>query len=462
MQAHPPCQPEKETLFINAGQVEHDVNIRLFDMVGCLSNAMDLVSPEVVGHHCRVGIIAARLAGGAGLSGQTQADLAMAGMLHDVGAFSLKDRLAALAFDSDDQSHAEIGYRLLAGYPGFERVAAMVRGHHAPWSRPGGPSAADAQEAGSGPPEESPAWTANLLCLADRVDSLLPRGAAAPFDKDAVLARIRAGSGRLFNPRWVEVLGDMTASRDLLGQAARTGGHGSCLLIPDLYNPVLAGKDISILARLFSQIIDFRCRFTATHSRGVSAVAMALASEMKLNGGDRSDLEIAGELHDLGKLCIPAEIILKPGPLDSREMTIMQSHASHGFHALFGVPGLAGVAEIAGQHHERLDGNGYPGGLAASAIGMASRALAVSDVFTALAEDRPYRAGMELERIVSILEDMAARKTLDAGVVGIVSSRRHVIDGVRRQAQAEARAEFEHFSSGLYPGDAMAPGRSAG
>jgi len=129
----------------------------------------------------------------------------------------------------------------------------------------------------------------------------------------------------------------------------------------------------------------------------------------------------------------------------------MQLHAAHGFNVLSGTPGLNGVAELVGQHHERLDGKGYPDGVPGSRIGLPSRVLAVSDVFTALAEDRPYRAGMELSRIIAILEDLAAGNALDPDVVGLVSARRTHLDEIRRHAQTQALADFEHFSSGLAP-----------
>jgi HD-GYP domain-containing protein (c-di-GMP phosphodiesterase class II) len=101
------------------------------------------------------------------------------------------------------------------------------------------------------------------------------------------------------------------------------------------------------------------------------------------------------------------------------------------------------------QHHERLDGTGYPHGLKASQLGLAARVLAVSDVFTALAEDRPYRSGMELGRIVGILEDMARHNSLDSDVVSLVSSRRSLIDEARRTSQTQAQEDFERFAGGL-------------
>ena len=411
--------------------------MRLFDMAGCLSSAMDLVSPEVVGHHRRVGLIASKLAEVAGLPGQARADLALAGMLHDVGAFSLKDRLSALSFDTSDRSHAQTGYRLLSAYPGFTRVAELVRLHHTAWNT-NGSAGDDSGESALG----------NILCLADRVDTLLPRAPGAPVDRNATLAKIRSGRGLMFNPTWVDTFEALASGNGFLEETAASE-HGARLTIPDEHNPKLSGGDISKLSRLFSQIIDFRCRFTATHSRGVSATALAMAHELSLDGETRDRLEIAGELHDLGKLGVPAEIILKPAALDPAETAAMRLHAENGFMALSSAPGLTDVAGLMVQHHERLDGTGYPYGLKASQLGLASRILAVSDVFTALAEDRPYRSGMELGRIVGILEDMARDNSLDSDVVGLVSSRRSFMDEARRTSQAQAQEDFERFAGGL-------------
>lgn len=397
---------------------------------------MDLVSPEVVHHHQRVGIIAARLAEAAELPPEIRAELALAGMLHDVGAFSLKVRLAALAFDSDDISHPYVGYRLLRGYAGFERVAGMVRYHHAPWSSTGHAKRVYLPEQELG----------NLLCLADRVDTLLPRINGSPVDITLILARVRSLEGRMFNPWWVRALETMVQDQPFW-DALMSHNEGMSGLIPDAHNPLLSAAEIFRLSRLISQIIDFRSRFTATHSRGVAATAAALAREVGMNENDQARMDIAGELHDLGKLGIPAELIIKPAALDDKEMHVMRKHAEYGQEALTGVPGMEDVAVWVGQHHERLDGKGYPKALADKAIGLGSRVMAVSDVFTAVAEDRPYRAGMNLPDAVRVLTGMVAANALDGDVVTILARRRADMDSIRREAQTQARRDFERFAS---------------
>ncbi len=398
---------------------------------------MDLVSPEVVHHHRRVGCIAARLAEAAGLPPEIRAELALAGMLHDVGAFSLKVRLAALAFDSDDISHPNVGYRLLRGYAGFERVAGMVRYHHTPWSTIGQDGRFPQQEEELG----------NLLSLADRVDTLLPRANGSVVDIQPIVSRIRSAEGRVFASWWVRAFEAIAQDQPfwdaLLGESATVSG-----LIPDAHNPELSAADVFRLSRLISQIIDFRSRFTATHSSGVAATAVALGRELGMDENSLALLDIAGELHDLGKLGIPAELIIKPAELNPSEMQVMRKHAEYGQKALAGVPGMETVAVWVGQHHERLDGKGYPDAMTGGTITLGSRIIAVSDVFTAVAEDRPYRKGMDLANTVRILTGMAKGNALDANMVDILINRRADMDAIRREAQHLALKKFEHFAKG--------------
>jgi len=417
------------------------VSIRLFDLAECLSGSLDLISPAVVGHHCRVGALAAKLGGVAGLDNQQVADLGLAGMLHDVGAFALKDRLDALHFDSTDTSHPETGYRLLSCYPGFMAAAEMVQAHHTPWAW---------MRTSYGSPSPGKVL-GNLLYLADRVDTLLPRDPSQPLDPEGIAQRIRSGRGRMFNPTWVDAFDELAASRDFWDEMALAPKGCSHWEIAPECNPELSIGEVSDVSRVFSQIIDFRCRFTATHSRGVTAIAVALGREMGMPQEDLERMEIAGQLHDLGKLAVPSEIILKPGALDSAEMETMRRHAVHGFNALSGVPGLSEVALWVGQHHERLDGKGYPGQVDASQIGLASRVLAVSDIFTALAEDRPYRRGMDLGQVSSIIVKSGADGSLDYEVTGTLLERGRDFDALRQESQAHALRDFERFAAGIAP-----------
>lgn len=201
-------------------------------------------------------------------------------------------------------------------------------------------------------------------------------------------------------------------------------------------------------SRCFSQIIDFRSRFTATHSRGVAAAAAALAGLFDLPQGMSERLVLAGNLHDLGKLAVPSEILEKPAALDSGEFETMRRHAAVGAGVLGAVRGLDDVARWVSRHHERLDGKGYPDGFGAEALSLPCRILAVADVFTAVCEDRPYRPGMPEAEARALLSREAERGGLDPEVVGPLLSHFADVTAARAGAQAEAAREFQAFHAG--------------
>ncbi|GAB6036503.1 HD domain-containing protein [Fundidesulfovibrio butyratiphilus] len=413
------------------------MRMSLLDMIGCLSAAMDLVSPAVVGHHGRVSSIAGRLGQTLGLDDKDWAELILAGLVHDVGAFSLQDRLQALAFDAWDRTHAEVGFRLLHGHPRLARAAELVRRHHDPWTKTlQSPETVRAE-----------AELANLLCLADRVDTQLPRASNKGVDRKRLIARLRQGADKSFNPLYVQAFEDLAADSTFWSGLDTPHPETTCALLPDGHNPRLEPGEVRSLSRLFSQVIDFRSRFTATHSLGVAATAVALGREMGMDSRTLSRLGLAGELHDLGKLGVPAEIIMKPAALTEEETRLMRNHALFGHAALCKAPGFETVAGWVVNHHERLDGKGYPHQVVAPGLDLGSRVLAIADIFTALAEDRPYRAGMALPSAVRIMEDSARMGAHDPDVTLALIRRLDVVDAARRKAQDQARTDFQRFAA---------------
>jgi HD-GYP domain-containing protein (c-di-GMP phosphodiesterase class II) len=132
---------------------------------------------------------------------------------------------------------------------------------------------------------------------------------------------------------------------------------------------------------------------------------MRLADALQLAGEGRRHLEFAAVLHDVGKLGLPDTVLGKPGPLSSEEWASMRQHPEIGRQVLEGVAFLAPVLDIVATHHERWDGQGYPGRLAGAAIPLAARIIAVADAYDAMTTDRPYRPALpeataraELER----------------------------------------------------------------
>ena len=153
-----------------------------------------------------------------------------------------------------------------------------------------------------------------------------------------------------------------------------------------------------------SNMIDLRDPYTAGHERRVGLIAAAIGSELGWTQERCHRLQLTGLVHDIGKIAVPAEILSKPGTLSPVEMQLIRAHAEAGYQILKDVPFPFPVADIIRQHHERLDGSGYPQGLSGDAILPEARVLAVADVIESISTHRPYRPARGLDVALSELE----------------------------------------------------------
>lgn len=413
--------------------------IPLFDIVMCLSDAMDLVSPAMVDHHKHVAYIAMNLAREMGFSDEEQNTVTMAGLLHESGAMSLEERMLGFhPFQTEDpHRHAELGFFLLKGFEPFDKVAPLVRFHHQPWNFGRGELFQN----------EIVPKAAHLLHLADQVTNSIVQNVEILNQVKGICDKIASLSGDILVPEQV------SAFLDLAGKEYFWLG-----LVSPSINTVLAGKlrytsivlDIAgllELARLFCRIIDLRSLFTATHSSGVAATSETMARLIGFSERECQLMKIAGYLHDLGKLAIPDTILEKPGKLTSDEFNVMKSHAYFTYCVLQPVKDLELINTWASFHHERLNGTGYPFHHKAEALSLGSRIVAVADVFTALTENRPYRMGLENFEVISILNDMAHGEILDPHVIAVLSDHYDEVNNICRNDQASASDLYQSLLS---------------
>ncbi|MGO8683342.1 MAG: PAS domain S-box protein [Thermoleophilia bacterium] len=156
-----------------------------------------------------------------------------------------------------------------------------------------------------------------------------------------------------------------------------------------------------------ADIVEVRDPYTAGHERRVSELAEAIAVHLGLDEVTVMGVRVAALLHDVGKITVPAEILAKPGRLSEIEFELIKAHPQATYNVLHGIEFPWPVAEVALQHHERLDGSGYPRGLAGEEIMLEARILAVADVVEAMASHRPYRSALGIE---AALEEIAAHR----------------------------------------------------
>jgi len=149
---------------------------------------------------------------------------------------------------------------------------------------------------------------------------------------------------------------------------------------------------------------EMRDPYTAGHERRVPEIAVAIGAELGLGAREQEGLRVAGYLHDIGKITIPSEILSKPGRLSAIEFAMVKEHPQASYDILKEVEFPWPVAQVALQHHERMDGSGYPQGLKGEEILREARIMAVADVIEAMATHRPYRPGLGVDKAISEIE----------------------------------------------------------
>jgi len=267
-----------------------------------------------------------------------------------------------------------------------EETAAAIRSLDEHWDGRGQPDGL----AG----EEIP-LLARILCVAQTVEIFHAAGGLKAARRVAQRRR-----GRLFDPVVVDAL--LAISRDR-GFWASLGEADVSRWEPA--DRLLRADDerIDRIAEAFARVIDAKSPFTASHSVRVAEIAVGIGGVLGFDAVVQRDLRRAGLLHDIGKLAISNRILDKPGKLTDDEFAAVKEHPAYSLRILERAPCFAAIADLAADHHERIDGTGYPRRLAGDALDMPVRVLAVADVFEALTADRPYRGPLPVEKALDIV-----------------------------------------------------------
>jgi HD-GYP domain-containing protein (c-di-GMP phosphodiesterase class II) len=420
--------------------MRHTLTVNLGNFLLSISDALDLVSPQLNQHQLRVSFIAWEIGRAAGLSEDMIETLFIASLLHDIGALSLDERLLLHKFeDIECNEHCMVGEALLQDNPWTRAAAPIVGNHHRKWVE------------WDRPIYEDVVMGSQIVLLADHLERLIDRNQFILHQYKDLTAKILSLSGACFHPQIV----------DCFASLARREEFWLDLVSPRLFSLILhhgpyRKLEIDLLSmlsisRLFKSIIDSRTRFTATHSSGVAACSQVLSRIFGMTETEIQLMEIAGDLHDLGKLAVSNTILNKQGGLTKEEAEIMKSHTYFTYSVLSAISGFEQIAEWSAYHHERLDGSGYPFHRQGDEINTGARILMVADLFTALAEDRPYRKGMERKEITEILNNFAHKEYYDRKIVNLAIENYEDIHGFMAQEQAKALIFYEKQFQSMSP-----------
>ncbi|HEY5996285.1 MAG TPA: HD domain-containing phosphohydrolase, partial [Candidatus Deferrimicrobiaceae bacterium] len=180
-------------------------------------------------------------------------------------------------------------------------------------------------------------------------------------------------------------------------------------------------SDMKQFALIIADIVDAKSHFTKEHSIGVARLSRFLGKLAGFSGDRLGEIEIAGLLHDIGKLQVPDEVLDSPTRLSAEERAVIMRHSFATWQILRRIGGLGDVARWASEHHESMSGHGYPFRFEGREIPTESRIIKVADVYQAMAQDRPYRRPMAPEAILALLREMQSENEVDADIVGLVA-----------------------------------------
>ena len=423
--------------------VETGGTVQLAELLGALSAALDLTEGQPVGHAARCCWMGMRIGARIGLSPTELSDLYVTLLVKDLGCSSNAARICDL-FLTDDRmfkrGFKEVGDSLpqalgfILSHTGLktslaERFGALLAvartggrvGHELietrcqrgaqiarrmRFSEPVARGILDLDEHwdGRGKPEQRRGEDISILA---RIALLAQVADVFHITAGQTRARteVRRRCGSWFDPALVgafeQVSDDPTfwigSEVDAIQQAlsALPPGQVATSLDDDYLDDIVAA---------FGQVIDAKSPFTSGHSERVTLYADVIAQVLGLPDNARRWIKRAALLHDVGKLGVSNQVLDKPGKLDADEWIAMRSHTTLGQSVLARIAAFREMARVAGSHHERLDGSGYPHGLTASRLGLETRIVSTADVFDALSADRPYRAAMPVADALALME----------------------------------------------------------
>lgn len=278
-----------------------------------------------------------------------------------------------------------------------EETAAAIHALDEHWDGTGYP----AQRMGKGIPQ-----LARILAVAQHLDAFASEEGAAK-----AMAVLEQRSGTWFDPTLVHAAAELHRAGTLWTGCRARNSHDALLAAVVACEPAIGTgvgeQEIDAICEAFADVVDAKSPFTYRHSIGVAETSVTIARRLGLRADRVQLVRRAALLHDLGKLSVPNTILDKAGRLSAAEGRIVAEHARLTRRILNRIRSFAELAYIAGAHHERLDGSGYPDRLVAEELSLEARIVAVADVYSAMTEQRPYRKAFTHSEAIAQLATLA-------------------------------------------------------
>ncbi len=384
-----------------------------------IGRAVNFVGADPEDHAFRTAFIASSCAKELGWTIEKQDFTFLAGVLHNCGVPTNADDLKSATGMPMEPSTGRCirGYEYAKHSAVLRPFANTIRYHQTDWTSLKG---LRVPQVGRD--------TAGLIHLAEFAERLMPNGADRTIEGAAkdVMSAVAAEPEGSFNPVNVKalekVMQDTSFWRAMVGKELQNlcanMGHKNEFIRP--YTRPEARK----LATVIAWLVDGKSPFTVEHSERVGLICEELGREIGFDNRGCDELCIAGLVHDVGYIDAPGAAVLKNGALNTEEFSIIKQHVTKTRQVLERCFPGARIAEWAANHHERLDGGGYPHHLSGTDIDNGSRIVAIADIFQALGQKRPYRDRKNAEDIIRIMRAMVNDRQLDGEIFDRLAARR--------------------------------------
>ncbi|MGC4020028.1 MAG: HD domain-containing protein [Muricomes sp.] len=374
------------------------------NIIGLVQRTLNGVDPRLIEHGVRVAfIVSCMLDIEGGYSKRDKQDIYILSVLHDIGAYKTEEINRMVEFEVGDiWEHSIYGYLFLKHLSPLKEWAKIILFHHV---------AAN----------ELPEMDAKIrrgtqiLNLADRLETL-----SHGFDKEETIEKIREKTFKTldklrdtrFQGEVIDILKKAEERFSLLEelQKNKTG------FIDKSSEIVLTEEECLQYLKILVYIIDFRSQYTVTHTIKTTSISCCLARYMDISEDRIERVYYGAQLHDLGKIGIPVEILESPGRLSKEEMDIMQTHVDI-TERILGNAVASDIMNISLRHHEKVDGSGYPRGLTGGQMTLEEQIVAVADIVSALLGKRSYKAAYPKDKTLAIVQNMVDAGKLNADIV---------------------------------------------
>ena len=390
-----------------------------------ISFALDLAESEIKctssKHSKRVAYICLKIADIIGLSNEEKFDLCSYALLHDNGLIesycnftnqdkenNLKDYFEVINFSD----HCVIGENNIQEFPFLTKQQNIILYHHENFDGSGlfGKKAS-----------EIPVFS-QLISFADILDTNFDLFSISNEKKEDIDKFVIENEDKLFSKDIVRAYKELSNSFLFWGDLEYFDEINPLeKILPDFSIEVSLQRFLSI-TKIFSKIIDGKSKFTAKHSVDLEQKSLKLVEYFGLDEETKLKIQIASNLHDIGKLGTPNSILDKEGSLTSNELFEIKKHAYLTHTILSKIDNFSDITKWASSHHEKLDGTGYPFGLTSNELGLEERIVSCLDFYQALVEDRPYRKSMSHFEAMVLLRKNLSNFDIDVEIINAIDT----------------------------------------